>query len=52
MEKEIALNLNQIDQYAKKLKGLANTMGTEVDNQNTRLKKIEESADKLILMFI
>lgn len=47
MEKEIALNLNQIDQYAKKLKGLANTMGTEVDNQNTRLKKIEESADKL-----
>lgn len=47
MEKEIALNLNQIDQYAKKLKGLVNTMGTEVDNQNTRLKKIEESADKL-----
>ncbi|KAL6454000.1 SEC9 Protein transport protein SEC9 [Candida maltosa Xu316] len=47
MEKEIASNLDQIGNYAKKLHGIANTMSTEVESQNERLKKIEENADKL-----
>lgn len=47
MEKEIGLNLDQIGQYAKKLHGLANTIGQEVDSQNQRLRKIEEDADRL-----
>lgn len=47
MEKEIAGNLDQIGQYAKKLHGLANTMGQEVESQNQRLKKIEDDADRL-----
>ncbi|RCK57606.1 Protein transport protein SEC9 [Candida viswanathii] len=47
MEKEIALNLDQIGNYAKKLHGIANTMSTEVESQNERLKRIEENADKL-----
>lgn len=46
-EKEIASNLDQIGSYAKKLHGIANTMGKEVDSQNVRLRKIEEDADKL-----
>ncbi|KAI3407115.2 SEC9 [Candida oxycetoniae] len=47
IEKEIASNLDQIGSYAKKLHGIANTMGKEVDSQNIRLRKIEEDADKL-----
>ena len=47
VEKEIAGNLDQIGSYAKKLHGIANTMGKEVDSQNVRLRKIEEDADKL-----
>lgn len=47
IEKEIALNLDQIGSYAKKLHGIANTMSTEVESQNERLKRIEENADKL-----
>ncbi|CAK9440242.1 uncharacterized protein LODBEIA_P43420 [Lodderomyces beijingensis] len=47
MEKELASNLDQIGVYAKKLHGIANTMGKEVDSQNVRLRKIEEDADKL-----
>lgn len=47
MEKELASNLDQIGSYAKKLHGIANTMGKEVDSQNLRLTKIEEDADKL-----
>ncbi|RLV88940.1 Protein transport protein SEC9 [Spathaspora sp. JA1] len=47
MEKEIAGNLDQIGQYAKKLSSMANTMGKEVESQNTRLRKIEEDADRL-----
>lgn len=50
VEKEIAGNLDQIGSYAKKLHGIANTMGKEVDSQNVRLRKIEEDADKLISM--
>ncbi|KAI5962928.1 SEC9 [Candida pseudojiufengensis] len=46
-EKEIASNLNEISNYTKKLHGIANTMGKEVDSQNIRLRKIEEDADKL-----
>ncbi|KAI5956707.1 SEC9 [Candida jiufengensis] len=46
-EKEIASNLDQIGNYAKKLHGIANTMNKEVDSQNIRLRKIEEDADKL-----
>ncbi|KAI5962782.1 SEC9 [Candida theae] len=47
VEKEIAGNLDQIGSYAKKLHGIANTMGKEIDSQNVRLRKIEEDADKL-----
>ncbi|CCE80183.1 Piso0_003285 [Millerozyma farinosa CBS 7064] len=47
MEKEIANNLDQIGLYAKKLKGSANTIGKEVDSQNTRLRTIEDDADRL-----
>lgn len=47
MEKEIAGNLDQIANYANKLRSSARTLGTEVDAQNTRLRKIEEDADRL-----
>lgn len=47
MEKEIANNLDQIALYSKKLKNTAKTMGTEVESQNERLRKIEEDADRL-----
>lgn len=47
MEKEIAGNLDQIAGYANKLRSSARTLGTEVDAQNTRLRKIEEDADRL-----
>lgn len=47
MEKEMASNLDQIGAFAKKLKGTANTMGMEVEKQNSRLRKIEEDADRL-----
>lgn len=47
MEKELAGNLDQIGLYSKKLKNSAQTMGKEVDSQNTRLGKIEEDADRL-----
>lgn len=47
IEKELSQNLDQIGLYAKKLKQLAQTMGTEVDAQNARLAKIEEDADRL-----
>lgn len=47
MEKELASNLDQISQYSKKLRSTAQTMGQEVDSQNSRLNQIEENADKL-----
>jgi hypothetical protein len=47
MEKELALNLDQIAVILKKLKGQALTMGREVDSQNDRLRKIEDDADRL-----
>ncbi|KAK6458319.1 protein transport protein SEC9 plasma membrane t-SNARE [Scheffersomyces xylosifermentans] len=47
MEKELASNLDQIGLYAKKLSSSAKTMGQEVDSQNSRLRKIEEDADRL-----
>lgn len=49
IEKELSQNLDQIGLYAKKLKQLAQTMGSEVDAQNARLHKIEEDADRLDL---
>lgn len=47
VEKELAGNLDQIGIFAKKLKGTATTMGKEVESQNTRLKQIEDDADRL-----
>lgn len=47
MEKELASNLDQIAAYSKKLKNSAGVMGQEVDTQNTRLRKIEDDADRL-----
>lgn len=47
IEKELAGNLDQIGIFAKKLKGTATTMGKEVDSQNSRLRQIEEDADRL-----
>ncbi|CUM65268.1 uncharacterized protein PRCAT00002901001 [Priceomyces carsonii] len=47
IEKELASNLDQIGLYAKKLKSSANTMGQEVDSQNSRLRQIEEDTDRL-----
>jgi hypothetical protein len=47
MEKELAANLDQIGLYLKKLKNAATTMGVEVESQNSRLRDIEENADRL-----
>lgn len=47
MEKELASNLDQIHNYSKKLKNTAMTMTQEVEAQNSRLRQIEEDADRL-----
>ena len=47
IEKELASNLNQIGLYSKKLKNSAVAMGSEVGNQNDRLRRVEDDADRL-----
>lgn len=47
IEKELASNLNQIGLYSKKLKNSAVSMGSEVGNQNDRLRRVEDDADHL-----
>lgn len=47
MEKELGSNLDQIHAFSKKLKNTATVIGQEVEAQNSRLRRIEEDADRL-----
>jgi hypothetical protein len=47
MEGEIGENLDEIGKFAGRLKTLAVAQGEEIDKQNSRLRDIEERADKL-----
>lgn len=47
MEKELGANLDQIHAFSKKLKNTATVIGQEVEAQNSRLRRIEEDADRL-----
>ncbi|CAI5760770.1 unnamed protein product [Candida verbasci] len=47
MEIEIANNLHEIGKYSSQLNQKAKAINTEIDQQNIRLRQIEEDADKL-----
>lgn len=47
VEKELGANLDQIHAFSKKLKNTATVIGQEVEAQNSRLRRIEEDADRL-----
>lgn len=47
MEKELGQNLDQIHAFSKKLRNTATVIGQEVEAQNSRLRRIEEDADRL-----
>jgi hypothetical protein len=47
LEDELAENLDETYDVAKRLKGLASAMGTEVDRQNQRIGRITDKTDNL-----
>lgn len=47
VEDEIEDNLDEIDDMAKRLKALSSTMGQELDNQNTRLERMDNKTTNL-----